>query len=193
MTQPCFQSSAWFYALTLSERIASLRTAKYIPNAKTNADLAQRRMQRWRDSYTGASLTQLPLTHRLAMDGMNEEEFLYLLGEPIEAVKARCPKPPAWLIDLVQAYNRPLSSNSIPLSEELRGEKVTGFLNLIEPLISQSLERLHQGVEAIIATQSKLAFDPNTVEEVLFGNLPERLLSRLNRTLVLELHVARLQ
>jgi type 2 lantibiotic biosynthesis protein LanM len=199
MTQPCFQSSAWFHALTLSERIASLHTAKYLPNVKTNADLAQRRMQRWRDSYTGTSLTQLPFTtdndflHRLAMDGMSEEEFLYLLGEPIEAVKARCSKLPAWLIDLAQAYSRPLSSNSIPLPKELRGEKVTGFLNLIEPLIGQSLERLHQGVETIIATQSKLAFDPNTVEEVLFGNLPERLLSRLNRTLVLELHVARLQ
>ncbi|MCC5643626.1 type 2 lantipeptide synthetase LanM family protein [Nostoc sp. CHAB 5824] len=200
MNQQCVRSSAWFHALTLYERMASLCATEYDKsNIETNADLAQRRMQCWRDSYRGTSLTHPPSTtdtdflQRLAMDGISEEEFLYLLGEPIEAVRDRFPTPPAWLIDLTQAYNCPLFAKSIPLPEILRGEKVTGFLDLIEPLISQSMERLRQGVQVLLATQSNLAFDPNTVEEVLFTNLPERLLGRLSSTLVLELHVARLQ
>ena len=55
------------------------------------------------------------------------------------------------------------------------------------------LSRLKRIPETLIATYSDLPFDPNTIETLLFVNLPKRLLSIVSRTLVLELHVARLR
>ena len=79
------------------------------------------------------------------------------------------------------------------LPEQWRGQEIIAFLGIIEPLISQSCDRLHQGVQALVQRQSDLPFDPSTVEAILLANLPGPLLRMLNRTLVLELHVARLQ
>ena len=71
MNLPEFQVSAWYQALTLKERLASLRAVSgKIPNVEVNADLAERRMQRWR--------SQTPFTtnsyfeQRLAIDGITE-------------------------------------------------------------------------------------------------------------------------
>jgi hypothetical protein len=127
------------------------------------------------------------------MDGMTEDEFLYLLGEPIEDVQGRFPAPPTWLAELAQAFCRPAASNSLPLPEPWRGQEVIAFLGIIEPLISQSCDRLHQGVQALVQTRSDLPFDPGTVEEIMLANLPGQLVRMLTRTMVLELHMARLQ
>lgn len=192
MNSPYFQTFAWYHAITLIERIASLRVVQSTQlNVEVNAELAERRMQRWR--------TQLPFpadsyfSQRLAMDGITEDEWLYLLGEPIEAVHNRFPTPPTWLAELTQAFSNPPSSIPIPLPETLRGEKMVGFLRAIKPLISKGREQLHEGVQALAQTRSELPFDPSTVEDLLFANLPEQLLMMLNRTMVLELNVARLQ
>ena len=143
MKHPCFQAPAWYHAITLTERIASLRTVqRKMLNGEMNTDLAERRMQRWRSQppfTTGSYFAQ-----RLAMDGISEDEFLYLLGEPIEAVHGRFPAPPAWLAELAQAFSRPAASDSIPLPEALRGQEMAGFLDAIEPLISQGRDRLHR-------------------------------------------------
>ena len=73
------------------------------------------------------------------------------------------------------------------------GEEVLGFLELIQPLVDQACDRLAAGVAALIDTWPTLPFDPETIEDVLLMNLPDPLLMRLERTLVLELNVARLQ
>jgi type 2 lantibiotic biosynthesis protein LanM len=172
--------------------MASLRA---IEGAKlkiaVKADGAGRRMQRWRAQppFSAGSY----FAQRLAMDGMSEAEFLYILGEPIEAVHGRFPVPPAWLAELAQAFSRPAASSAILLSAPVRSQEVVGFLSLIEPLISQGRDRLHQGVQAVIQAQADLPFDPRMIEDVLFTNLPPWLLEMLSRTMVLELHVARLQ
>lgn len=43
------------------------------------------------------------------------------------------------------------------------------------------------------ATRADLPFDPKTIEDILIANLPYRLLEIINRTMILELNVARLQ
>lgn len=191
MNQPCFQSSDWYNATTLTERIESLRTIQSNhPNIEINTEVSQRQMQRWK--------SQFPLTinsyfaQRLAIDCITENEFLYILGEPISVFQDRFPKPPDWLTEIAEVFARPESS-SIPLKEELQSKEVTEFLDAIEPLISQGRDRLHQKVQTLIEIHPNLPFDPNTVEGLLFANLPRQLLSLLSRTMVLELNVARLQ
>jgi type 2 lantibiotic biosynthesis protein LanM len=194
VNQTDFQDSGWYQAITLTERIASLSAVRnQIPNVEVNADFAQRRMQRWRsqppftiDSY---------FAQRLAMDGITEDEFLSLVSEPIESVKQRFPDTPTWLVQLTQAFSNPAASNPemLPPPEAMQGQEADLFLYVIEPLISQGCNRLDEGIQALIQGRSDLPFEPNAVAEMLLANLPEQLLRMLNRTLVLELHVARLQ
>ena len=121
MNQEGFYTPKWCHALTLTERIASPRTIRHrTRKVETNADLAKRRMQRWQAQVpftTGSYFAQ-----RLAMDGISEEDFLYLLGEPIEALHDRFPTPPYWLAEFARAFSRPPvdDTSSIPLSEKLR-------------------------------------------------------------------------
>jgi len=60
MNQSSFQATTWYYALTLTERLVSLRAIQpTTQNATVNADLAERRMQRWR--------SQSPFMNRCAV------------------------------------------------------------------------------------------------------------------------------
>jgi type 2 lantibiotic biosynthesis protein LanM len=194
VNQTDFQDSGWYQAITLTERIASLPVVRnQMPNVEVNADLAQSRMQCWQ--------SQPPFTadfyfvQRLAMDGITEDEFLSLLGEPIETVKQRFTDTPTWLVQLTQAFFNPAASNPelLPSPEAMQGQEADLFLYLIEPLISQGCDRLNEGIQALIQGRADLPFEPKAVAEILLSNLPEQLLPMLNRTLVLELHVARLQ
>jgi type 2 lantibiotic biosynthesis protein LanM len=191
MNKAGIESSDWYHAITLSERINSLKSVdSQTFNLEINADIAQRRMQRWK--------SQLPFTadsnfaQRLTIDSITEEEFLYLLGEPIEAIQNRFLTSPDWLTEITQAFAHS-GYSSIPLPKELQREEVAAFLDAIAPLISQGLAQLHEGVQTLIQTHPNLPFDPSTVETLLFANLPGQLLRMVSRILVLEVNVARLQ
>lgn len=199
MNQSCFQSATWYKGATLNERLASLHAIQsdsasadlsVRTDVKINAELQERRMQRWKSQspFTNDSY----FSQRLAVDGITEDKLLYLLGEPIEAVQNRFAKSPKWLTEVALAFARS-NSSSIPPLEEFEVPEVAGFLDAIAPLINQGCSRLHQEIQTLIHTQQNLPFDPNTVEALLFTNLPEQLLWMLGRTMVLELNVARLQ
>lgn len=173
-----------YRAITLTERIASLRAVKHkAQNSQVNTDLAEQRMQRWR--------SQSPFTigpyfaQRLAMDGITEEEFRRLLGEPTDAVRDYLPATPSWLTNLVKAFSHPASSDSIPLVEKLSSLKTVGFLSAIEPLIHQACNRLNEGVQALSQTCSYLPFDPDTIGDVFCVSLSKQLLTILSRTMVI--------
>ncbi len=188
MNQEYFQQSDWYRAITLTERIASLNQKL---NIDFNADLAQRLIERWKgqSSFT----TDSYFAERLAIDNINEEKFLSLLGEPIEAVKQRCSEIPTWLEQLAQAFSATDDSQKLQLPETMKNRDTILFLYLIEPLICQGRDRLSQGIAQLKQKYSVLPFDSQKVTEILLENLLGQLLQILNRTLVLELNVARLQ
>jgi type 2 lantibiotic biosynthesis protein LanM len=185
---PQFQRSEWYHATTLAERLELLHTEQEI---ESESKLATRRMRRWRsqspfnvDSY---------FAQRLAIDGITEDEFRRLLGIPVQALHRRHPIEPTWLAELAQAYSQSSSSDVVPpLPEALRSREITGFLNVVEPLISEGCDRLHKGVQALIKNRSALPFNPATVAALLLNSLSAQLLWMMSRTLVLELNVARL-
>jgi type 2 lantibiotic biosynthesis protein LanM len=189
MDATSFQKVDWYQAISLTERIALLKNTRFI--SKPDLKLAQSQIDRWKsqapfdkDSY---------FTQRLARENINEEELLNILGEPIESLRDRFPLPPAWLTELEQAFSRTLATEAIAFPEALQEIETIGFLEIIEPLIGQGRDRLSQDIHNLIETYPNLPFDPDTIEEILFINLPKRLLTMLSRTLVLELNVARLQ
>jgi type 2 lantibiotic biosynthesis protein LanM len=130
---------------------------------------------------------------RLASDGLTEDTFRYLLGEPAEALRDRLPSPSAWLAVLLDAFAQPLTGAGNPLPMPPALEELPDFLAALAPLINRARARLHAGVEQLARTGADLPFDPVTVEEVLTAPLSGRLLAMVSRTLILELHVARLQ
>ncbi|HXF60296.1 MAG TPA: type 2 lanthipeptide synthetase LanM family protein, partial [Caldilineaceae bacterium] len=186
MAPSWFTSVTWRRALTLAERSATL-PADPGPQLDSNAAVGRRRLQRWRAQPPFA--TDAYWMQRLAPHGLNEERLQLLLGEPAERLHARQPEPPEWLLELAEAYARPASVFAVPPP----GEEALGLLDLIQPLIDRACDRLRAGVAALVAQWPALPFDPQTIEELLLVQLPEPLLMRLGRTLVLELNVARLQ
>jgi len=172
----------WYPAATLAERLAALRSAP-CHERKVDPVLAGERLRSWRSQppfERDAFFNQ-----RLALAGINEQEFYALLGEPVPEPFAE--RAPSWLTDLDRAFGQ--TAAAMPQT----CEAASGFLALIEPLIHQGRERLRQGIRALIQEKIGLPFAPDTVEEILFAHLPGQLLSMMERTLVLELHVARME
>ena len=198
MELPIFQDPSWYRALTLTERFASLRSTGHRPHkVHVDFDLAKRRIQAWKKQFPFT--TETHFQQRLNLDGMDEEDFLYLLGEPMEAVRDRFPAPLAWLVELADAYacSTPFDAEIVlrlrELTEDEKSKQLIGFLNLVEPLLRWGCNRVREGLPSLRQAQPGIIFDPGTVEEILVANLAAQLLPMLSRTLILELNVARLQ
>jgi type 2 lantibiotic biosynthesis protein LanM len=194
MNQNSFQASAWYNAIELTQRIASLKAdPNKILNFEVNSELSQQRLNRWRSQVPFK--TESYFDQRLQLDGITEDEFIYLLGESVEAIKDRFSEPPEWLASLerVFCYDNESNLTQLPSSEELEEQEIRLFLYAIEPLICQGRDRLRETINKLSQDQNDLPFDPNTVEEILVTNLPGKLLNICSRTMVLELQIASLQ
>ncbi|MEQ8962494.1 MAG: type 2 lantipeptide synthetase LanM, partial [Coleofasciculus sp. C2-GNP5-27] len=134
---------------------------------------------------------------KLAQEGITEQEFRFLLGEPMRSLPQRFPTIPEWLREIEQAFSTADRSN---LKSVITSDN---FLCAIAPLIHQGINRLQAGLQAIEVNQnsknnpedlsSQLPFDANTILSILLADLPQQLLWMLTPTMVLELNVARLQ
>jgi type 2 lantibiotic biosynthesis protein LanM len=196
MNRSQFQASTWYHAIPLTERIATLKAASKLQKATSveiNPELAQKRMQRWRSQSPFNEYSRF--SQRLKLDNLTEEEFLYILGEPIEAIQDRFSNLPDWLSNLAEAFSHPSSADSTPKnsSKEKEGEDLVLFLQAIDPLISRGCARLKETVDKLSQTNSNLPFDPKTIVRIFYANLPEKLLAICSRTMVLELQIAGLQ
>ncbi|MEQ8996696.1 MAG: type 2 lanthipeptide synthetase LanM family protein [Coleofasciculus sp. B1-GNL1-01] len=196
MSQDCFQAANWYQALKLTERVASLGVSgRQIAENGYNAELAERRIQRWRSQNPLTKSTFFAM--KLAQEGITEQEFRFLLGEPMRSLPQRFPTIPEWLREIEQAFSTADRSN---LKSVITSDN---FLCAIAPLIHQGINRLQAGLQAIEVNQnsknnpedlsSQLPFDANTILSILLADLPQQLLWMLTPTMVLELNVARLQ
>lgn len=150
-------------------------------------------MLRWRSQhpFTDASY----FSQRLASDGITEGEMLHVLGEPAEAIGGRLSATPAWATEIAEAFQTPAhqETGDLPLPAALREHTVSGFLEMIAPLMARGRDRLREGLQAIGHRFADAPFETASTVEALFGNLPSQLIRILAPTLVLELNVARLQ
>jgi hypothetical protein len=78
MSQPSFQEIDWYQSLSLTERIALLKTAQ--SGFEINSDLAQCRTERWK-SQTPFNKDDY-FAQRLGTENISEEEFLSIRIEP---------------------------------------------------------------------------------------------------------------
>jgi len=206
MTQISLDSAAWYRALTLNERLTARRgSAKATGQAGAagrgfDAAQAERWLQRW--GSLPALARDALLAQRLASAGLTEAEFRQLLGESIEAVRDRVGGAgrtrPDWLMQIEAALatipdERPADGFGPDEAPSPDHDQPASFLDAFAPFIRQGMGRLQAGMEALAGRYADLAFDPDTVLSLLFGNLPPQLFNIIGRTMALEVNVARLQ
>ncbi len=185
-----WQHADWYRAMTLTERVASLRNGA--DKQYRHHDIAMQRLERWK--------AQLPFcknpsyfAQRLAMDLLTEDDLLTLLAEPLEELQSRHEIPPVWLTELQGAFEAAtLHDDPLPLPPTTE-KRIVAFLTTIKPLLHSGLVRLQQGIQHLVQTRSSLPFDPTTIVPLLFAQVPGLLLPKLLRTIALELNVARVQ
>jgi type 2 lantibiotic biosynthesis protein LanM len=183
-----FSLAGWSRALTLSERAAGWRAAGGVRAQPEDAERAARRLARWQaqNPFGQDGFFQ----RRLAQEEIGVDDLLHILGEPQEAIAARVEERPVWLVQLERAWTTPPTA-PFPLSPELlEGSRHADFLAAVRPLLDAAYSDLTAGVRELVERCPSPPFDPATIGGLLAVNLPLSLMVLLNRTMVLELHLA---
>ncbi|MBV9020937.1 MAG: type 2 lantipeptide synthetase LanM family protein [Ktedonobacteraceae bacterium] len=190
-----WQNPTWYHALSLAERIASLRASTHDASFSTPqyTERAARRLQAWK---TQKSFDQGRLfANRLAMDGITEDDLYFLLAEPIAALQSRylhTSSTPDWLATLVEAFED-YSTDDVMFQQMATEQSFAPYLLPILPLIRHGFDRLLAGIQVLYQQYASPPFEPEQIIQAFFPQLSERLLGLVNRTFVLEMHVARIQ
>src|SRR5258705_5857052 len=181
-------------ALTLAERAGLLRRGVPFPSpAAGESERARRHLESWKKQPPFDRDDRL--SRRLALDGLDEASLARLVAASPGELGAALGGPTEWVTALEEAYSASEwpAADSLPLSESARNDPMTGFLNLVVPLGRRARGSLRAGIGEITGAGDDAFFDPPAAERLLFSALPPRLLWMLDRTLVLELNVARLE
>jgi type 2 lantibiotic biosynthesis protein LanM len=180
----------WYRATTLAERL-SAGPSCHATEPPAEDDLARYRWQSWKSQPPFDE--EAAFAQRLAWEGLTEMQWRHLVAEPLAALRGRFPEPPAWLHDLQRALAQPCALDLRQLlSDKWQREPALGFLHAAAPFIAQALARFEAGVAALTTNAAELPFDPATIRQLCFANLPNDLLAILSRTMALELNIARL-
>jgi type 2 lantibiotic biosynthesis protein LanM len=184
------ESSEWYHAVTLPERIESISQCRLL-NTAFNDEPICRRLDRWH--------TELPdgiedyIAQVLTAHEINGEHLFRILSEPIEDVRDRLGTPPSWLQSVISAFSSTESSDPVSFGEVEGGTTTVLFLHLVEPLLRQASHRLCCGMASLRHEFPGLSLDEKLVGDALLRNVERQLLQMLIPTLVLELNVARVQ
>lgn len=170
---------ALYRALTLRERVALPGQ----PSARVrdeDAALGALRVQRHR-ALPGFGSPQ-DYARRLAALGLTVPQAQALMSESGPSLAERCPEPPPWATMITRAFG-----GTEPL--EFRGETLAAVAT---PLVDLACAAITEAAQRH-ASAADTPFDPQTVAEVLTSRLQAQLGTMAERTLVLEMHVARLR
>lgn len=172
-------TSAFLAASARAVPLALRGTAEVVDPERL--ERAGRKLARWR--------AQAPFDregwfeHRLAQDGLTPAQLSDLLAEPPEALAARLGGPEPWARRLARAFGRAGSSDPLPIGEQ------HAFAVLVRPLLEDARDRLRQAVAALGPCRSGSV---EGVTSLLLPSLTATAHTMAMRTVILELHVARL-
>jgi type 2 lantibiotic biosynthesis protein LanM len=151
--------------------------------------VAERRLAAWRAQPPFGD--DALFTRRLAADGLDPQRFRALLGESPDSLVRRA-GPPPWLAELEAAYGG-VSSPSAGLPETLPPPPARDDLTtLLDPLVRRAHARLAARAHEVLQGPSP-PVGWRCVPGLFAEGLEAALGPLIARTLVLELHVARLR
>ena len=184
-----WQKPGWYHASKLAERVTTLRaSARDQFLSSPNYEKARRKLQQWQGQnpfHKGSFFAE-----RLAADGITEAELLTILAEPVEMRQAFQSASPTWLQELSEAFEGEVAATDFLLSGH-DSKPASAFLHSIQPLLARGVKRLLAGIDDLSQHYTRIPFNHDTIVSCLFANLSRQLLSKLDRTFVLELQVAR--
>lgn len=196
---PPWDAPDWYRALTLPERVAARAGCSgrfFTPDAEL-LQKAQRRLYAWKQQTPFDSHAYF--AQRLAMDGIAEEELLELLAESDEVLQARLADAPEWLVILGLAYARAASGLSIEpdlladLSPTSDRNGPLALLQPFRPLLQWGIACLQAGIQQSSQQWNCPPFAVQSLHALFAAYLPDLLLPKVDRALVLEMHVAKLR
>jgi type 2 lantibiotic biosynthesis protein LanM len=184
------ESTDWYRAVTLAERVASLNRTELMKVELTDKFI-RLRLEGWNCRYP--QLYENCLSTYLSTYDSSKDVFLHILKEPIKAVRDRLATTSQWLESLRFAFDSAAKSSAISFKELSRGHETVLLLNLIEPLIRQANHQLCTGLVSLRREFASPFYIDEHVENVLLTNVARQLLEMLIPTLALELNIARVQ
>lgn len=183
------RSPRWFLALSVEERLASLRKVSGEEGLPPTGDveLADARFERWRGEQAFAN--SRIIGDPQALYGCSESELRVLLGEDAAEIGARSAEP-EWLTQLGAAVRREVDWAAPSLLQ--RDQPDADALTCIRGLIVAAQDELTEHARGLGAGHLAGPFRAEQVSKSLVASLFPALLTILRPALALELNAARL-
>lgn len=184
-------TAAWYHAAMLRERLAGWSETMAAPvlDAPDRQAEAARIVQRWKAQVPFEQGTLF--ARRLAMDHLSERDLLALLAEPVEALAKRL-GPQDWVNELTAALRHPAA---LPVPEQDQ-ERLRQQFALVQPfysILQPSIAAFQEGISVLVQHSAEMPCDPDTLLSLFLPGLLRSIEQRVSKTMVLELHVARLR
>jgi type 2 lantibiotic biosynthesis protein LanM len=184
-----WQKPGWYHASTLADRITLLRASASDQFLNPpNYEKAQRKLHQWQGQnpfHKGSFFVD-----RLATDDITEAELLTILAEPVEMRQAFQSASPEWLQELREAFEGEVAATAFLLPDD-ESKPASPFLHSLQPLFARGVKRLLVGIDELSQHYTHMPFNPDTIVPCLVANVARQMLSKVDRTFVLELQVAR--
>jgi type 2 lantibiotic biosynthesis protein LanM len=181
-------SSNWHKAMTLQERIDTLRI---LPCDIASADIkvAVARLSAWKAQPPFN--TKNYFSQCLALNEITEDTFTCLIGESDENAKQRFTASTGWLnmMQIAFAEHSLIKSQDHSLFEK---QEMGRILVVVEPLIRHTLDVIEQRVVTLKKIYDDIPIDIENVKSIFLQAFLNPIFFLIFRTLILELNVARL-
>jgi type 2 lantibiotic biosynthesis protein LanM len=173
----------WRLALNLCERQQSVRADRF--DVTIDELEKDRHVYRWLALFP--FLGEQVLEAVAAVHEMDEATVWSLLGNPTEDGTQQ--PPPLWLADL-----EPIAPHELTQSwTAVANAELSGLLNLAAPWIEQARRRLESEVNRQLSQHESKPCEAASFVELACRALPEVLLPKIARTLILELNLRRIR
>ena len=178
-----FDHPEWYLGLGLVERAGCATGNRPVPASAS----ARTRFEQWTSQRPFANGEWLPV--RLAADGLDLAALEDTLALSAADLKARTSRPD-WLAQLEAAFAHGAGATNATIALLDEGNAGTRLLNLVAPLLESARRRLRS---ALAPLAGRPPIDIERTTEQLVSIFARRMLSSIDRTLVLELHIAKLE
>src|SRR5262245_46094683 len=149
------ETDVWYRAVTLSERLAIRSPAAVSispePIVQAETDVLRRLeycIAAWKSQrpFSRAELFQ----HRLNLDNLTEGDLRRLICEPVAEMRTRLSSAPTWMASVESALSStPTLEFRGFLSNRMKRDPLTGFLDAAAPFITLGLSRLETGAQLL--------------------------------------------
>ncbi|WP_420628008.1 type 2 lanthipeptide synthetase LanM family protein [Candidatus Leptofilum sp.] len=183
------EKSHYFQAMNLAERVfhASKTNSQIESFPDSSLDVV---ISDWKQTYPFSE--EGAFSQRLEAVGIAEEDLLHYL---VQRSSLRFSNEPEWVkrIEKIwESFDPDKDHVSFPSELSARWPE-TRFLEIFQPFLQHTLLKFEKGITNLSRKYPTMPFEQNNIVKTFLMNVPSLLIWATSRTLVLELHVARLQ